>query len=103
MPRIGREAEGRPPSCCPAPLVTARHPALPAGEAGSVWRSEKLRDFVFRLRCLGLEGDPQYAALVEQIAKETEALEALADRQRQPDYHRPWWQDGEYDSVRADR
>jgi len=75
----------------------------PAAEAGSVWRGEKLRDFVFRLCCLGLEGDPEFAALAAQIAETTQELEQLAERQRQPDYQRPWWQDGEYDAARADR
>lgn len=56
-----------------------------------------------RLRCLGLEGDPQFAGLVAQIAEQTQELEALAEKQRAPDYRRPWWQDGEYDAGRADR
>lgn len=43
------------------------------------------------------------AALAERIARETAALEELAERQRAPDYVAPWWQDGEYDSGRADR
>lgn len=76
---------------------------VPAVEAGTVWREEKLRDFVFRLRCLGLEGDPQFAALAAQIAEATSALDELAEAQRRPEYQRPWWQDGEYDGARADR
>ncbi len=82
---------------------TSSLPRGAAGEAGSLWRSEKLRDFVFRLRCLGLENDPQFVALAAQIAEETAALEKLAEVQKAPDYERPWWQDGEYDSARADR
>lgn len=58
---------------------------------------------MFRLRCLGLENDPQFAALAAQIAEETTALEELATAQKAADYQRPWWQDGEYDSARADR
>ncbi|KAL4452009.1 hypothetical protein ABPG75_007671 [Micractinium tetrahymenae] len=71
-------------------------------EAGSVWREEKLRDFVFRLRCLGLDGDPEFAALAARIAEDTKALEELAEKQRSPDYQRPWWADGEYDAAKAD-
>ena len=83
---------------CPLPFLR-----IIAVEAGSLWRDEKLHDFSFRLRCLGLEGDPQMTALLSQIAQQTQELELLAERQRQPDYERPWWQDGEYDSARADR
>jgi hypothetical protein len=68
-----------------------------------VWRTEKLKDFVFRLKCLGLDEDPQYVDLVGQIAADTAALEELVVKQSQPDYEPPWWQDGEYDSGRADR
>ena len=74
-----------------------------AVEAGCLWRGEKLNDFVFRLRCLGLEDDPQFAGLVSEISQHTAALEQLAEQQQRPDYCRPWWQDGEYDSGRADR
>lgn len=68
-----------------------------------MWRGEKLRDFVFRLRCLGLDGDPEFAALAARIAEETQALEELAEKQRSPEYQQPWWADGEYDDARADR
>lgn len=88
------------------PAAAHRPPAFrlpPADEAGSVWRDHKLRDFMFRLRSLGLEDDPQFAALAAQIAEQTAALEALAEAQRGPGYQRPWWQDGEYDAARADR
>ena len=95
-PTCRRRRRCRPP---PAASLPVRRPA----EAGSLWRTEKLRDFVFRLRCLGLEDDPQFAALAAQIAEETQALEKLAEAQKAPDYQRPWWQDGEYDSARADR
>ena len=85
------------------PPAAATHSACCAAEAGSLWREEKLRDFAFRLKCLGLADDPQFAALAGQIAEETQALEQLAERQAQPDYQRPWWQYCEYDSSRADR
>ncbi len=68
-----------------------------------MWRSEKIKDFVFRLKCLGLEGEPQFAELLGQIAHETEAVEEIAGKQKESGYERPWWQDGEYDSRRADR
>lgn len=68
-----------------------------------MWRAEKLRDFEWRLRCLGVKDDPGFAVLLAQISEHTAALEQLAERQRQPDYERPWWADGEYDGGRADR
>ncbi len=84
-------------------LAPAQFPALPAVEAGSVWREEKLRDFVFRLRCLGLDGDPAFAELAARIVEETQAIEEMAVQQRSPGYQQPWWADGEYDAARADR
>jgi hypothetical protein len=95
-----RHPPRRPPAACCRPTVP---PPACAAEAGSLWRGEKLRDFAFRLKCLGLDQDPQFAALASQIAEQTQALEQLAERQAQPDYQRPWWQDGEYDASRADR
>jgi hypothetical protein len=74
-----------------------------AGEAGSVWRADKLRDLDWRARTLGIDSDPAIAALAAQIREHTAALEALAEAQRQPGYERKWWQDGEYDSARADQ
>eukprot|EP00887_Chlorella_sp_A99_P007751 scaffold20.g7751.t1 len=79
----------------------ARQPPA-AGEAGSVWREDRLREFVFQARVLGLEDDPQVTALLAAVAKHTQALEELAQAQSDPAYVRPWWQDGEYDDARAD-
>lgn len=73
-----------------------------AGEAGSAWRLERLRDFEWRAKCLGLADDPSIAALVEQIKQETLELEELWRKQKEPDYERKWWQDGDYDEQRAD-
>lgn len=71
-------------------------------EAASAWRQEKLRDFVWRARCLGLADDPAVAALLGSIQSQTTDLEELQQRQSQPGYERPWWADGEYDAGRAD-
>lgn len=76
---------------------------LVAGEAGSVWRTDKLKNFIFQAKALGLEHDHQVAALLQQVAEQTQALEALRERQSDPAYQRPWWQDGEYDAARADK
>lgn len=75
---------------------------LLAGEAGSTWRLDKLRDFEWRARCLGLASDPAFESLLSHIKDHTEQLERLWEVQREPGYERKWWQDGEYDSARAD-
>jgi DnaJ homolog subfamily C member 7 len=73
-----------------------------AGEAGSVWRTDRLSEYRFQLRQLGLEDDPAFASLFNQIQQHTDELEKLWEQQKQPDYQRHWWQDGEYNEERAD-
>lgn len=73
------------------------------GEAGSVWRSTKLQDFERKIQILGLEGDPECAALRNLIVSYTTELEDLWKRQQESDSERKWWHDGEYDADRADR
>ena len=89
--------------------------------AGSLWRAHKLQSFRDRVRfravrlgwrtaddatlqarALGLADDPAVARALEGVAEHTEALEALAARQRDGTQARPWWADGEYDDTRAD-
>lgn len=74
-----------------------------AGEAAAVWRSEKLKDFSWRLRCLGLDQDLTFGALLAQISEQNAELEQMWQQQQQPGYEQPWWADGEYDELRADR
>lgn len=72
------------------------------GEAGSVWRNSKVQDFHRQIQLLGLENDPQIAALRQQIESYTAELEDLWERQKQSDSETKWWHDGEYDASRAD-
>jgi DnaJ homolog subfamily C member 7 len=75
---------------------------LNAGEAGSAWRLDKMRDFEFQAKCLGIENDPAILEILNQIKYQTSELENLWEEQKNPEYNRKWWQDGEYDSHRAD-
>ena len=61
-----------------------------------------MKDFEWRARCLGIHSDPAVAALIHQIHDQTTYLENLWEQQRDPGYKKQWWQDGEYDAVRAD-
>ncbi|KAG7673318.1 hypothetical protein Ndes2526B_g03243 [Nannochloris sp. 'desiccata'] len=72
------------------------------GEAGSTWRLDKMRDFEFKAKCLGIENDPAILQILNHIKQETFELENLWGEQKNPEYNRKWWQDGEYDSERAD-
>jgi hypothetical protein len=44
-----------------------------------VWRCEKLRDFEWRMRCLGLESNPEALALLKQMLSCTEDLNAIGE------------------------
>lgn len=77
-------------------------PAADPADAAAEWRSEKLRDFVWRARCLGIDQDPEVAAVIAQMRETTADLEDMATKQASPDYERPWWKDGEYDEARAE-
>ena len=68
-----------------------------------MWRSDRLHDLDWRLRCLGLDQDPLFQSLLGQINEHTAGLEQLWEQQKQPEYKRPWWADGEYNEARADR
>ncbi len=60
-------------------------------EAGEMWRVDQFKEFRFRVRCAGLESDPEFAeALGRMAAQARDASEA------------PWWRDGEYDEARAE-
>jgi DnaJ homolog subfamily C member 7 len=73
-----------------------------AGEAASVWRAEKLRDFLWRARCLGIEAEPTVRELLARLQAETTTIDAIWQQQQESGYQRKWWQDGEYDAHRAD-
>jgi len=61
-----------------------------------------MRDFEFKAKCLGIESDPAIIEILNQIKQETFELETLWEKQKNPEYNRKWWQDGEYNSERAD-
>lgn len=77
---------------------------LPCGaeEAGQVWRSHKLQDFEWRIKCMGLTDSAEVRHLLAQMQKETASVDQLAQAQKAPGFQPPWWADGEYDDHRAD-
>lgn len=70
--------------------------------AGDVWRAGKYRDFLWRMRCAGVDGDPRFVEVLNAMGRETEALRAMSAAQRTSDDPGPWWRDGEYDEARAE-
>lgn len=77
-------------------------PAADPADAGVEWRSEKLKDFAWRARCLGIADDPEVEAMIRQMRATTADLDVMAAEQAAPNYPRPWWKDGEYDEERAE-
>ena len=76
---------------------------LSLGEAGSVWRHEKLKEFEKKMQALGLEDTEEFVQLQQQIVKYTIELEELWKTvQEDESGNSQWWHDGEYDAVRAD-
>ena len=77
-------------------------PCADPNDAGTSWRSEKLKDLVWRAKCLGVRDLPAVQALEREIRDSTAALDVMAVEQSAPGYVRPWWKDGEYDEARAE-
>ena len=77
-------------------------PCADPNDAGTSWRAEKLKDLVWRAKCLGVRDLPAVQALEREMRDATVALDAMAIKQRMPEYKRPWWKDGEYDEARAE-
>lgn len=84
-----------------ASAAEVRAAADPA-DAGSHWRREKLKDLVWRAKCLHVHDTPEFAEAIEQLKSLTAQVEHIAHAQAQPNYHTPWWMDGEYDDARAE-
>ena len=76
--------------------------AADPSDAGSHWRREKLKDLVWRARCLHVHDRPEFAEAIEQLKALTAQVEHIAHAQAQPTYKTPWWMDGEYDDTRAE-
>jgi tetratricopeptide (TPR) repeat protein len=77
-------------------------PAADPADAAAEWRAERLKDFVWRARCLGMDQDPEVVATIAQMRATTSDLEDMAAAQAAPDYVHEWWKDGEYDEARAE-
>ena len=77
-------------------------PCADPNDAGTSWRAEKLKDLVWRAKCLGVRDLPAVQALEREMRDATAALDAMAVEQSAPGYVRPWWKDGEYDEARAE-
>ena len=76
--------------------------AADPSDAGSHWRREKLKDLVWRAKCLHVHDRPEFAEAIEQLKALTAQVEHIAHAQAQPTYKTPWWMDGEYDDTRAE-
>ena len=77
-------------------------PCADPNDAGTSWRAEKLKDLVWRAKCLGVRDLPAVQALEREMRDATAVLDAMAVEQSAPEYARPWWKDGEYDEARAE-
>ena len=86
----------------PPPPLEVR-PCADPNDAGTEWRAEKLKDLIWRAKCLGVHDSPEVQSLETQMRESTTILNHMAVKQNSPEYNRPWWKDGEYDEVRAER
>jgi hypothetical protein len=74
-----------------------------SGVLAKAWRTSKAADFASRAQCLGTNTHPEVLRLLQCIAHETAAVDAIwIEQQATPDSS-PWWADGEYDVREADR
>ncbi len=71
-------------------------------EAGEMWRVDRFKDFRFRVRCAGLESDPEFAEALGRMAALTRELSEMSAAQARDASEAPWWRDGEYDEARAE-
>ena len=71
-------------------------------EAGEMWRVDRFKEFRFRVRCAGLESDPEFAEALERMAALTRELSEMSAAQARDASEAPWWRDGEYDEARAE-
>ena len=71
-------------------------------EAGEMWRVDRFKEFRFRVRCAGLESDPEFAEALGRMAALTRELSEMSAAQARDASEAPWWRDGEYDEARAE-
>jgi len=83
-------------TCAEVELVTDER------KAGEMWRAERFREFRWRVRCAGLEGDPRFVEILNRMGGLTRELAEMDAKQREDGTTAPWWRDGEYDETRAE-
>jgi hypothetical protein len=74
-----------------------------SGVLAKAWRKDRAADFASRAQCLGTDTHPEVLRLLQCIAHETAAVDAIWDEQQAKPDTSPWWADGEYDEQEADR
>ena len=67
-----------------------------------MWRVDRFKEFRFRVRCAGLESDPEFAEALGRMAALTRELSEMSAAQVRDASEAPWWRDGEYDEARAE-
>jgi hypothetical protein len=72
-------------------------------EACSVWRQQQLAEFRQKAKQLGLDHDPQFQVMMNEMLKENHQLDEILEKQNDDSSAAPWWADGEYDAVKADK
>ena len=71
-------------------------------EAGEMWRVDRFKEFRFRVRCAGLESDPEFVEALGRMAALTRELSEMSAAQARDASEAPWWRDREYDEARAE-
>lgn len=71
-------------------------------QLGELWRCEKARDFEWRVRCLGLDRDPEALSLLRRMVEATEDLNAIGESIARGEVEPKWWLNGEYDCDGAE-
>ena len=74
-----------------------------SGVLAKAWRSSKAAEFAAKAQRLGTGTHPEVLRLLQCIAHESAAVDAIWDEQQATPGSAPWWADGEYDETEADR
>ena len=85
-----------------APPTGVGYKSASESDLGKVWRCEKVRDFEWRARCLGLDKNPEAAELLRRMLRCTEELNEIGDALARGDAEPKWWLGGDYDARRAE-
>ncbi|QDZ23684.1 DnaJ domain-containing protein [Chloropicon primus] len=104
----GRESEGpsavveASSSSSPSPAPKVRYSKASEDDLGKVWRCEKVRDFEWRMRCLGLEDNAEAVDLLKRMLRSTEELNEIGDAMSRGEVEPKWWLGGDYDADEAE-